>query len=44
MTKYIVVRCRGSWHRVYEDVFKVAIARRKRKAPPIPPYLPKEKV
>ena len=38
MTKYIVVKCRNSYFKLYEDVTKTAKAFPKKHRPPIPPY------
>jgi hypothetical protein len=38
MTKYIVVKCRGTFHKIYEDMFNVALAKAKKKVPNIPTY------
>jgi hypothetical protein len=38
MSKYIVVRVRGVYVRLYEDITRIAQARIKKRAPPIPNY------
>lgn len=38
MTKFIVVNCRGSHYRIFEDMTRVAQAKIRRKLPPIPSF------
>lgn len=38
MTKYIVVKCRGTYLRIFQDMTKVAQAKKRRKSPPIPAF------
>ena len=38
MTKYIVVKCRGSCYKIYEDMTRKAQARLRRKIPQIPNF------
>lgn len=40
MKKYIVVRCRSSYYRIYQEDTKIAIFRGPPPFPPIPPYSP----
>ena len=38
MVKFIVVRCRDTYYRIYEDMTKVAQARFKKRRPVIPQF------